>query len=114
MRTTPKYIRRCVGCMPWTIYSVPSEKRSVLDAALNDDVVSRQSQRVREAGAMGGPSGHLYVQVEGSSEGVQRADQLIAPVGEKLPTVEGEKLHQKFKEEEDAASSGMGLFFTEE
>ncbi len=100
--------------MAWTIYSVPSAKRSELDAALKDDVVSRQSQKVRDAGAMGGPSDRVYVLVEGSPEGVQRADLLIAAVGEKLPLGEGAALHQKFKEEEEAASTGMGLFFTEE
>ncbi len=100
--------------MPWTIYSVPSAKRTELDAALKDDVVSRQSQKLRDAGAMGGPPDRVYVLVEGSTEGVQRADTLLATVGEKLPAAEGTALHQKFKDEEEAASAGMGLFFTEE
>jgi hypothetical protein len=100
--------------MPWTIFAVPSAKRTELDAALKDDLVSRQSQTVREAGAMGGPADRLYVLVEGSTQGVERADQLLAPVGTKLPAGEAAALHQKFKDEEEAASSGMGLFFTEE
>ncbi len=99
--------------MPWTIYSVPSAKRAELDTALKDDVVSRQSQKVRDASAMGGPSDRLYVLVEGSTEGVQQAETLLAGVGEKLPASEGTALHQRFKDEEEAASSGMGLFFTE-
>jgi hypothetical protein len=99
--------------MPWTIFSVPSSKRSELEAALKDDVVSRQSQKVRDAAAMGGPSDRLYVLIEGSADGVRRAESLIAPVGEKLPAAEGAALHQRFKDEEEAASSGMGLFFTE-
>ncbi|HTS33266.1 MAG TPA: hypothetical protein VMI55_04930 [Thermoplasmata archaeon] len=99
--------------MPWTIYSVPSSKRSELEAVLKDDVVSRQSQKVRDAAAMGGPSDRLYVLIEGSADGVQRAESLIAAVGEKLPATEGAALHQRFKDEEEAASSGMGLFFTE-
>jgi hypothetical protein len=100
--------------MPWTLYSVPSAKRPELDAVLKDDVVSRQSQKVRDAGALGGPADRVYVLVEGSPEGVARADQLIATVGEKLAPADATALHQKFKDEEDAASSGMGLFFTEE
>jgi len=100
--------------MAWTIYSVPTGKRTDLDAALKDDVVSRQSQKVRDAGAMGGPADRLYVLVEGSEEGVRRAESLLGPIGEKLPPADGAALHQRFKDEEEAASSGMGLFFTEE
>lgn len=100
--------------MAWTIFSVPSAKRTELDAALKDDLVSRQSQKVRDAGAMGGPADRTYVLVEGSTEGVQRAKELLAAVGTPLPPTEGETLHQRFRDEEDAASAGMGLFFTEE
>jgi hypothetical protein len=100
--------------MAWTIFSVPTSKRTELDAALKDDVVSRQSQKVRDAAAMGGPADRTYVLVEGSTEGVARAKDLLAAVGTALPPDEGEKLHQRFRDEEDAASAGMGLFFTEE
>jgi hypothetical protein len=100
--------------MAWTIYSVPSAKRSELDGVLKDDVVSRQSQKVRDAAAMGGPSDRVYVLVEGSSDGVRRAEELLKPVGDALTGPDGEALHQKFRDEEDAASAGMGLFFTEE
>jgi hypothetical protein len=100
--------------MAWTIFIVPSAKRTELDAALKDDLVSRQSQKVRDAGAMGGPADRTYVLVEGSTEGVQRAKDLLAVVGTALPPAEGEALHQRFRDEEDAASAGMGLFFTEE
>jgi hypothetical protein len=100
--------------MAWTLYSVPSAKRTELDAVLKDDLLSRQSQKVREAGAVGGPSGAVYVLLEGSAEAVRRADELLPPVGTKLPTVEAEALYRKFKDEEESASAGMGLFFTEE
>jgi hypothetical protein len=99
--------------MAWTIFLVPSAKRSELDAVLKDDIVSRQSQKVRDAGAMDGPPDQTYVLVEGSTEGVQRAKELLAPVGTALPATEAESLHARFREEEEAASAGMGLFFTE-
>jgi hypothetical protein len=100
--------------MAWTIFSIPSAKRAELDAALKDDVVSRQSQKIRDAAAMGGPSDQTYILIEGSTEGVDRAKDLLAKVGTALSPADGEKLHQRFKDEEDAASAGMGLFFTEE
>jgi hypothetical protein len=100
--------------MAWTIFAVPSSKRTELDAVLQDDVVSRQSQTVREATALGGPADQTYVLVSGSTEGVARARELLAKVGTLLPAADGERVYAKFREEEDNASAGMGLFFTEE
>jgi hypothetical protein len=100
--------------MAWTIFSVPSTRRTELDSVLRDDLVSRQSQKVREAGALGGPADTLYVLVEGSGDAVRRAEELLAPVGARLPPTEADSLYRRFKDEEDAASQGIGLFFTEE
>lgn len=99
--------------MAWTLYTVATTKKSELEAALRDDQVSRQSQKVREASALGGPSGSLYVLVEGAAEAVQRADSLLAPIGTKIPPAESKALYEKFRAEDEAASAGMGLFFTD-
>lgn len=99
--------------MPWTLFAVASAKRSELDSALRDDVVSRQSQTVRDAAAMGGPTATLYVLVEGSAEAVRRAEALLTAVGTRLTGGDADALYRRFKDEEDAASAGMGLFFTE-
>jgi len=101
------------GRMTWTIFSVPSSHRTELDSVLKDDLVSRQSQKVREAGALGGPADALYVLVEGANDAVRRAEELLGPVGTRLPMADAEVLYRRFKDEEDAASQGMGLFFTE-
>jgi hypothetical protein len=100
--------------MAWTLFSVPSTKRAELDAALRDDRVSRQSQKVRDATAMGGPSGATFVLIEGAADAVQRAEELLGPIGTKLPSADAEPLYRRFKDEEESASAGMGLFFTEE
>ncbi len=97
--------------MPWALYSVPTSKKAELDAALQDDVVSRQSQKVRAASALGGPVDRTLVLVEGSPDGVRRAETLLAPLGEKPSAEEATRLYAQFKDEEDAASAGMGLFF---
>jgi hypothetical protein len=99
--------------MAWTLYSVPSSKRSELDAVLKDDVLSRQSQKIRDAKAVGGPADATYVLLEGSADAMKRADELLGPVGSKLPSADAERLYERFKEEEESASAGMGLFFTE-
>lgn len=100
--------------MAWTLFSVPTTKRTELDAALKDDRVSRQSQTVRDAAAMGGPSGATDVLVEGAADAVKRAEELLATVGMRIPAADAEALYRRFKDEEESASAGMGLFFTEE
>ncbi len=100
--------------MTWMVFSVPREKRSELDTVLKDDLVSRQSQTVREAATLGGPADHLYVLIEGSSEGTRRASELLGPVAPPVPVADADAIYRQFKEEQDAASVGMGLFFTEE
>ncbi|HEY6237682.1 MAG TPA: hypothetical protein VIZ68_00655 [Thermoplasmata archaeon] len=100
--------------MAWVLYAVAAAKKTELDVALSDDQVSRQSQKVRDAAAAGGPAGELYVLVEGAESAVRRADELLATVGKKLPPTDAESLYRKFKDEDEAAAAGMGLFFTEE
>ncbi len=99
--------------MTWTLYLVPNSKRAELDTVLKDDQLSRQSQKLRDAAAMGGPAGETYVLLEGSAEAIQRGEGLLGPLGAKLSGADGETLYRKFKDEEEAASAGMGLFFTE-
>ena len=99
--------------MAWTLYTVETARRSDAEAALKDDLVARQSQKLRDATALGGPAGSLYVLIEGSPEGVARADELLGPLGKHLAAQDAEPLYRKFKDEDEAASAGMGLFFTE-
>jgi hypothetical protein len=100
--------------MAWILFAVPSSKRGELDAALKDDMLSRQSQKLRDAAALGGPADQTYVLIEGSPEAVKRAEELVGKIGPRLPPADAEPLYRKFKDEEEAASAGMGLFFTEE
>lgn len=99
--------------MPTTLFLVPGTKRAELDAALNDDIVARMSRKLREAPALGGPAGELYVYLEGSVEAVGKAEELLGKVGRRLPTAEASPIEKALREEDESASAGMGLFFTE-
>lgn len=99
--------------MAWVIFEVPNDRRAKLDEALRDDLVGRQSQKLRDAATLGGRSGHVYIQVDGSPEAVSRAEALLKEVGTKLPPTEAEALRKRLQDEDEAASQGMGLFFTE-
>jgi hypothetical protein len=100
--------------MAWTLYRVPTPHKTELDQVLADDQISRQSHKIRDAATVGGPAGELYVLIEGAEAAVHHADELLAKVGTKVPHEEAEKLHHRFKEEDESAAAGMGLFFTEE
>ncbi|HYK93168.1 MAG TPA: hypothetical protein VEY07_03895 [Thermoplasmata archaeon] len=100
--------------MAWTLFVVPTTKKSEMEAVLRDDLLSRQSHKVRDAAAAGGPSGSLYVLLEGSDAAMRRADELLAAVGVKPAPADAEPVYRRFKEEEENASTGMGLFFTED
>lgn len=100
--------------MVWAIFSVPSSRRTDLDGVLKDDLIARQSQKLREAGVLGGPTDTLYVLIEGTPDAIRRAEELLGSVGTRLPPAEAEPLYRRLKEEEDDAALGMGLFFTEE
>ncbi|MGB6500965.1 MAG: hypothetical protein WBG19_06170 [Thermoplasmata archaeon] len=97
--------------MTWALFSIPTAKKAELDQALADDTVSRQSQKVRSAAALGGPADRTYVLIEGAPDAVRRAEELLNPLGERPTAAEAASLYQKFKDEEEAASAGMGLFF---
>ncbi len=100
--------------MAHTVAEVPNAKRTELDEILKDDKIARQSLKIRDAGAMGGPAGALYVQIEGAEDVVRAAEPRLAAIGKILPPADREKLHAQFVAEDEAASAGMGLFFTEE
>lgn len=95
------------------LFAVPSTKRTELDSILREDRIARQSQKVREAATLGGKAGELFVLIEGIQETVQAAEEMLAKIGTKLPPAECEPLLRRLKEEDESASAGMGLFFTE-
>lgn len=99
--------------MAWVLYEIPNEHRAKLDEVLRDEVIARQSLKLRDAAVLGGRSGHLYVQIDGSTEAVTKAETLLKEVGTKVPAKEAEALRARLQEEDEVASQGMGLFFTE-
>ncbi len=99
--------------MAWALYSVASEHRGELDAALKDDLVSRQSQKLRDGPSVGAASGTTIVLLEGSEPALRRLGELLGTAGSRLSGDEAERLYRRLKDEEESASAGMGLFFTE-
>jgi hypothetical protein len=99
--------------MAWAIFTVTSDRRDTLDAALKDDLVSRQSQKVRDGPSVGAAGGTTVVLLEGTPAALDRLGELLGPAGSRLSGDDAERLYRRLKDEEEAASAGMGLFFTE-
>ncbi len=99
--------------MAWVIFEVPNDRRSKLDEVLRDDLLARQSHKLRDAATVGGRSGHLIIQIDGSPDAVAKAETMLRDVGSRLPAKDAEALRARLQEEDEAASQGMGLLFTE-
>jgi hypothetical protein len=95
--------------MAYQVYRVKSADRARLDAALGDDLLSRQSLRVLDARHFGQAGDAIYFFVEGSDAGVLRADALVLEFAERAP--DAESLYRMLKDEDDAAASGLGAIF---
>lgn len=97
--------------MAWILWEVPAARRAELETALQDDVLARQSQKLRDAAPFGGPAGTIYILLEGTDEAIRRADALLGPLGRRPDNAA--ELLRRFKEEDEAASSGLGLVFSD-
>ena len=79
---------------------------------LQDDIVNRQSIVIRDANSLGIKEPVSYLKVEGSVEGLKRAEELAKELGmTKLKVKDAQKIDAKIKEQEDSAATGMGMIF---
>ncbi len=99
--------------MAWTLFEVLQARRTELDELLKDDQISRQSHKLRDAATLGRPSGSLLVLIEGAPEAVALAEGRLQKIGTALPKPEADRIYRALREEDETASAGMGLFFTE-
>jgi hypothetical protein len=100
--------------MAWRVYVVSTEHRGALEELLTkDDVLWRQTRTLRDAGPLGGEKNELYLYMEGSETAMTHADETVTKLAKKAGTELSEKLHAKFKAEEEASAQGMGLMFSD-
>ena len=79
---------------------------------LHDEIVNRQSIVIREAHSLDIKGDVSYLKVEGSTEGLKRAEVLAKELGmKKLAVKKAKTVNDKITEQEDAAASGMGMIF---
>ena len=98
--------------MSYVIFEVKSAEVGKIQTILQDDVVNRQSIVIRDANSLEMKGTVSFLKVEGSPEGLKRAEELAKELGmKKLPEKKAKKIDEKIKEQEDSATTGMGMIF---
>jgi hypothetical protein len=95
--------------MAYAIYGVKKDCIGKIDNVLKDDLVSRQSIKIRDASVFGIKKDVRYVLVEGSEEAIKRADELFKDIAEKEQGADAERAYAAFKAEDENVASGMGF-----
>jgi len=98
--------------MEYAIFEVKKDQIGKIDQVIRDDIVSRQSITTRDAGALDIDKEVTYVKIEGSEEGIKRAEELFKEIDVKrLPEKEAQEINEKMKSQDDSAAVGMGMIF---
>jgi len=98
--------------MTYVIFEVKSAEAGKIQTMLQDDIVNRQSIVIRDANSLDIKGSVSFLKVEGSTEGLKRAEELAKELGmKKLTDKKAKKIEDKIKEQEDSAATGMGMIF---
>ena len=98
--------------MTYVIFEVKSEGVSKINNVIKDDLVSRQSILTRDSSSLGVDGDVSYLKIEGSKDGIKRAEELAKEQKfKKLNKKKAEEINKKIEEQEDSAASGMGMIF---
>ena len=98
--------------MTYVIFEVKSENVGKINKIVKDDLVSRQSILTRDSSSLGLDGDASYLKIEGSDDGLKRAEELAKEQEfKKLDKKKAEKINKKIEEQEDSAASGMGMIF---
>jgi hypothetical protein len=96
----------------YVIFEVKSAEAGKIQTMLQDEVINRQSIVIRDASSLDMKGAVSYLKVEGSAQGLKRAEELAKELGlKKLPDKKAKKVDEKIKEQEDSAATGMGMIF---
>lgn len=98
--------------MAYVIFEVKSGDAGKINKIIKDDLVSRQSVLTRDSSSLNLKGEILFLKVEGSNEGLKRAEELAKEYElKKLNKKKAKEINEKILEQEDSAASGMGMIF---
>ena len=95
----------------YRVFRIASDRLPFIDALYQDGLTGRQSITVREARSLGlGGEGSLVL-VEGSAEGVTRAETLLKDAAVVLTGADSESAYRAFQSQDAEAATGLGFVF---
>ncbi len=98
--------------MGYLIFEVNRSDIGKIDQVLKDDTVSRQSITTRDASSLEIEKDVLYVKIEGSKDGLKRAEELFKEIGiKKLGDKDATEINKKIVSQDESAATGMGMIF---
>ena len=98
--------------LAYVIFELKSEDAGKINKIIKDDLVSRQSILTRDSSSLNIKGELLYLKIEGSNEGLKRAEELAKEYKlKKLVEKKAKEINEKIIEQEDSAASGMGMIF---
>ena len=98
--------------MAYVIFEVKNEDAGKINNIIKDDLVSRQSILTRDSSSLNLDGEFLYLKIEGSENGLKRAEELAKEQKfKKLDDKKAKEVNEKIEEQEDSAASGMGMIF---
>lgn len=98
--------------MSFVIFEVKSAEAGKINTLIKDDLVSRQSIVIRDAPSLDIKEDVSYLKIEGSAEGLKRAEELAKELGmKKVNAKKAKTINEKIAEQEDSAATGMGMIF---
>jgi len=98
--------------LAYVIFELKSEDAGKINKIIKDDLVSRQSILTRDSSSLNVKGELLYLKIEGSNEGLKRAEELAKELDlKKLVVKKAKEINEKILEQEDSAASGMGMIF---
>ncbi|KYK22784.1 hypothetical protein AYK21_03655 [Thermoplasmatales archaeon SG8-52-2] len=98
--------------MAYLIFEVKSDEIGKINKLIKDDLISRQSILTRDSSSLSLKGDFSYLKIEGSDEGLKRAEELAKELElKKLDEKKAKKINTKMEEQEESAASGMGMIF---
>ena len=98
--------------MTYVIFEVKKEDSGKINTILKDDLVSRQSIITRDSNSLDIKGEATYLKIEGSTEGIKKAEEMAKELGfKKLDDKKAKDINGTIEAQDDSAASGMGMIF---
>ena len=109
----PRCYTRSIGdIMTYIIFEIKKEDTVKINNIIKDDLVSRQSITTRDANSLDIKGDATYLKIEGSADGLKKAEEMAKELGfKKLADKKAKNINKKIEAQDDSAATGMRMIF---